>query len=90
MPFVRPSTVQVRSPVVVQVLAPGDEVTVYPVMGAPPFEPGAVQDTTDWPFAYEVALTRVGEPATIEGRAAAEALETALVPRAFVAVTVNV
>jgi len=90
VPFVRPRTVQVKSPVVVQVFAPGDDVTVYPVIEAPPFETGAAQETTDLPSAYEVALTRVGEPATIDGRASAEALEAILVPRAFVAVTVNV
>ena len=27
---------------------PSTAVTVYPVMGAPPFETGAVQDTVAW------------------------------------------
>ena len=32
---------------VVQLKPPGDEVTVYPVIDAPPLLDGAVQDTTD-------------------------------------------
>jgi hypothetical protein len=45
--LVRPVTVQVRAVVVVQVFAPGDDVTVYPVIGAKPVLEGTVQDTTD-------------------------------------------
>jgi hypothetical protein len=60
------------------------------VIAAPPFEPGAVHDTTDWPFAFDVAETNVGAPGTVDGVAEAEAVEAAPVPRAFVAVTVNV
>jgi hypothetical protein len=44
--LVRPPTVQVLAEVV-QVNDPGVEVTVYPVIDAPPVEDGAVQDTTD-------------------------------------------
>jgi len=44
--LVRPPTVQVLAEVV-QVNDPGVEVTVYPVIAAPPFEEGAVHDTTD-------------------------------------------
>ena len=43
----RPVTVQVSAPVVVQVPEPGDVVTEYPVIAAPPFDAGAVQETTD-------------------------------------------
>jgi hypothetical protein len=53
-------------------------------------EPGAVHETTDSPFAFEVAETEVGAPGTVDGIAEAEAVEAAPVPDAFVAVTVNV
>jgi acyl-coenzyme A thioesterase PaaI-like protein len=75
---------------VVQVNEPGEDVTVYPVIAAPPVETGAVQDTTAWAFAAPVALTAVGAPGTVDGVAAAEAIEAAPVPETFVAVTVNV
>ena len=52
-------------PVVVQVLLPGDEVTVYPVMVRPPLEAGGFHDTTDWPLANEVPLTPVGAPGLV-------------------------
>jgi len=64
-------------------------VTVYPVIEAPPFE-GAVQETTDWPSAFDDADTPVGAPGTVDGVAAADATDAAPVPLAFVAVTVNV
>ena len=50
VPLVSPVTVQ---PVetVEQVNAPGVEVTVYPLMAAPPLLAGAVHDTTDWALA---------------------------------------
>jgi hypothetical protein len=89
VPFARPLTVQVLAEVV-QVNDPGVEVTVYPVIAAPPFEDGAVQDTTDWPFALELAETEVGAPGTVDGVAAADAAEALLVPIGFVAVTLNV
>jgi len=57
---------------------------------APPLLTGAVQDTTDWVFAFEVPETEVGAPGTVEGTTAAEAVEVAPVPDTFVAVTVNV
>ena len=53
-------------------------------------EAGAVHETTDWPFAFEVAVTDVGAPGAVAGTAAADATETAPVPAEFVAVTVNV
>jgi hypothetical protein len=81
---------QVSAPVVVQVFAPGDEVTVYPVTVAPPFRTGAVQDTIDWAFTFDVAETPVGASGTMEGTAAAEAAEASEVPLRFEAVTVNV
>ena len=60
------------------------------MIDAPPLEPGAVQETTDWPFTFELAETEVGAPETVDGTTAADALEAAPAPRAFVAVTVKV
>ena len=76
--------------VVVQVLEPGVEVTVYPVTVAPPFEIGAVQEIVDVVFWFGVELTAVGAPGTVDGTAAAEAADATEVPLTFVAVTVNV
>ena len=59
------------------------------MIGAPPFDPGAVHDT----FACEfpaVAVTCVGAPGAVAGMTVLEALEGMLVPTPFVAVTVNV
>ena len=89
MPFVKPVIEHVNAVVVEHVPEPGDEVTEYPVMAEPP-EPGAVHETTDWPFAYEVAETPVGADGTVDGTAEAEAAEAAEGPLAFEAVTVNV
>lgn len=50
---------------------------------------GAVQETTDWLLSPFVAETPVGAPATVDGIALFDASEAALVPAAFVAVTVN-
>ena len=89
VPLERPVTVQLVE-LVEHVNEPGVEVTVYPVIAAPPVLTGAVHDTTDSPFAAPVALTAVGAPGTVEGVAAADADEDAPVPDSFVAVTVNV
>jgi len=89
VPFVRPSTVQLRAPFVVHVFEPGEDVTVYAVTDAPPFSTGAVQDTTELTFAVDVADTAVGAPGTVAGTAAAEAVEVAPAPTALDAVTVN-
>jgi hypothetical protein len=59
-------------------------------MVAPPLLKGALQVTTDWPFAFEVPATAVGAPGTVAGVALAEAEENALVPAALVAVTSKV
>jgi hypothetical protein len=50
---------------------------------------GAVQDTNDWVFWYDVAATAVGCVGTVAGVAEAEA-EGLPVPVALVAVTVKV
>ena len=90
VPFVRPSTVQLRAPFVVHVFEPGEDVTVYPVTDAPPLSAGAVQDTTDETFAVDVADTAVGAPGTVAGSAAAEAVDAVETPETFDAFTLNV
>ena len=87
--MLRPVTVQAVE-TVEQVNAPGAEVTVYPLMEAPPLEAGAVQDTTDWALAYEVPVTAVGAPGCVAGVAGAEAADAGPAPAALAAVTVNV
>jgi hypothetical protein len=90
VPLVRPDTVHVVAPVVVQTLPPGEEVTRYPVMGSPPLDPGAFQDTTDWVLAKEVAVTPVGAPGAVGTSTALEGSEDGPVPSPLVAVTVKV
>jgi len=60
------------------------------VTADPPFAIGAVQETTELAFTFELAETAVGAPGTVAGIAAAEAVEAVEVPDAFVAVTLNV
>jgi len=60
------------------------------VTAAPPFETGAIHETTDRAFSADVATTPVGAPGTVDGTTAADATDAALVPDTFVAVTVNV
>jgi hypothetical protein len=59
-------------------------------MADPPLDAGAVQDTTDWVLALEVAATAVGTPGVVAGMAAADAEEAGPVPALVVAVTVKV
>ena len=75
---------------VVQVRPPGLAVTVYPVITAPPVVVGAFHDTTETPFAPEVAVMPDGAPGAAAGIAGADAVEAVPVPDALVAVTVNV
>ena len=56
-------------------------------MAAPPLEE-AVQESTDWAFWFDVAVTPTGADGTFEGVAVVVAL--ALVPLALVAVTLKV
>jgi hypothetical protein len=68
---------------------PGDEVTVKPVIGAPPVGVvGGTQDTVA-PALPATALTLVGAPGTTDVTGM-EALDAGPVPTALVAVTVNV
>jgi hypothetical protein len=93
VPFVRPENVH-EVVAEVHVNESGDEVTRYDVIAAPPFEAGAVHDTTDVPVAFAevtvVAARAVGPPGGPIGVTAADAPDAAPVPAAFVAVTVNV
>ena len=73
MPLIKPVTVHASAPVVVQVVAPGVEVTVYPVTGDPPSTDGAAHDTATSPLPA-VAITAVGAPGTVTGGAVAVAV----------------
>ena len=63
---------------------------MYPVTAEPPLDAGAVQDTTDWASAFDVAATPVGAPGVAAGTAAADGVEGVLVPAVLVAATVKV
>jgi hypothetical protein len=76
--------------VVVQVFPPGDDVTVYPVTGAPPVLVGAVQLIDELASWFDVDFTAVGAPETADGTTAEELAEATEVPLAFDAVTANV
>jgi len=65
VPLVRPLTVQLVSVVVVHVAAPGDVVTVYPVI-ADPFAAGAIQEIVTWPLPI-TPVTDDGVPGTVDG-----------------------
>jgi len=89
VPAVRPVTnAAVRVPSTVAVALPGDAVTVYAVIALPP-SAGAVH-VTDAEFGPAVAVTPVGAAGRSAGTIAFDAADAALVPIAFVAVTVNV
>ena len=90
--MVKPDTEQlvVLPFAVVHVFDPGELVTVYEVMLAPPLFPGAVHDTVAEP-SPPTADTPVGAPATIDaGVIDADGLDAALLPALLWAVTVNV
>ena len=60
-------------------------------MRVEPLAAAAVQVTTDWPLANEVAVGVPGGPGTFAaGTTAADGAEAAEVPAALVALTVNV
>jgi hypothetical protein len=88
VPLVSPMTVM-GEVVPVPVSPPGVEVTVYPVIADPPVDPGAVNVTEACAFP-EVAVPTVGAPGTVAAVTEFEVEEDALVPSAFVAVTVKV
>jgi hypothetical protein len=76
--------------VLVHDLPPGKDVTVYFVIGRPPVCVGAVQETTEAPLRFEVAVTAVGASGTPAGVTDEDGAEAGPGPIAFVAVTVNV
>ncbi len=76
-------------PAVVAVKPPGEDVTVYCVIDAPPLDAGAVHETvaSALPLA---AYTPIGAPGTVAGITALDAPDADPVPALLVAVTVNV
>ncbi len=88
--MVRPVIAHVNAPVVVHTLLPGVEVTLYPVITAPPSETGAVQVIVERPDSAPVAATPLAAFGTVDGVAVFEGSDALLVPALFVAVTVNV
>ena len=57
---------------------------------APPFETGALHETTDWVSANDVAWTPIGAPGRVGTMTELEGCDEGLMPSALVAVTVNV
>jgi hypothetical protein len=60
------------------------------VIAEPPVLAGAVHDTTDDAFAFEVPETEVGAPGTGAGTTAADAADAKPDPEVLAAVTANV
>ena len=60
------------------------------MIAEPPVEEGTVHDTTEEALAFEVAVTAVGAPGTVEGVADDDAADATPVPLTLVAVTVKV
>jgi hypothetical protein len=73
----------------VAVSPPGEDVTVYDVIGSPPSEDGAVNETVAW-ASPAVAVAAVGALGTVAGTTGFEGTEGDPVPTLFVAVTVKV
>src|SRR2546423_9833317 len=84
VPLVSPVIVQPRV-VVAQVAPPGFAVAVYPVIGLPPVDDGALHARAIWPLP-EVAARPVGAPGTVAG-VADTSDDPVPAPTAFVAVT---
>ena len=76
-------------PAVVAVKLPGEDVTVYWAIAAPPLDAGAVHETLASVLPL-VPDTPVGAPGTVTGVTALEAVDADPVPALLVAVTVNV
>ena len=75
-------------PDVVPLLLPGDDVTVYWVIAAPPSDAGAVHETTASALP-PVADTPIGAPGKDAGITTLEAVDADPVPTLLVADTVN-
>jgi hypothetical protein len=93
LPLVRPVSVADVAAAATVALAPaGLEVTVYEVIGLPPFEAGAVQETAAEALPA-VAVTAVGAPGAVAGATGVTLLdgaEAAPLPTALAATTVKV
>ena len=85
MPLVRPVTV-IGLTVPVAVMPPGLEVTVYKVIGLPPFDAGAVKATVARP-PPGVAVPMVGAPGNVAGVTVLELADAVPLPAAFLAIT---
>lgn len=68
------------------VAPPGEEVTVYPVIGAPPLLDGAVKKTVALALSA-VAEIEVGAPGTVAGVALTDTVEDSESPTPLVAMT---
>ena len=89
-PFDRPDTLQLVAPAgALHVLPPGEAVTVYPVIAAPPLSVGALHETEALPSPPE-AERDVGDPGTVAGVAVVETVEDSESPTPLVAITRNV
>ena len=88
MPSVNPVTA-IDVPVVVAVILPGFEVTVYDVIAFPPLEAGAVHDTVTCPISGTKVVI-AGAPGTVYGVTDEDAVDALELPASLVAVTVNV
>ena len=88
VPLARPPTV-IGEAGPLAVRPPGDEVTVYDVIGVPPLEAGGVNATVACALPA-VATTLVGAPGNAAGVTLFEGAEAGPVPTALVAATVKV
>ncbi len=66
VPFVKPAIV-IGETVPLLVLFSGLDVTIYPVIGLPPFEEGALKITVAWEFPGK-AVTLIGTPGTVNNK----------------------
>jgi len=89
LPFANPVTTHDATPDVEHVCPPGEAVTTYPEMAAPPVIAGGVQLTLAAPFP-RVTETLDGGSGTVAGVTAFDDDDSTLLPTAFVAWTVNV
>jgi len=88
VPLARPPTV-IGEAGPVALMPPGDDVTVYDVIGVPPLEMGGVNATVACALPA-VATTPVGLPGNAAGMTLFEGADAGPVPTALVAVTVKV
>jgi hypothetical protein len=86
--LVSPLTV-IGLPTPLAVRPPGDEVTVYEVIAAPPLLTGGVNEIVAW-LSPPIASGAVGAPGKPTGTTALDGTDGGPVPALFVAVTVNV